>query len=90
MTTTQLFNEIQKVNGNVVMTNMFDYAINKNKRFNYIYLQSEPTEEIMAMCKTNGFEIIKNKMWKSAGSAMESSNVWEILPINRNEVELVD
>ena len=72
------------------MTTLFDYAINKDKSFKYIYLQSEPTEEVKAMCEANGFEIIKNKMWKSMGSAMASSIIWQILPINRNEVELVE
>lgn len=90
MTTTQFFNEIQKVNESAVMTTLFDYAINKDKSFKYIYLQSEPTEEVKAMCEANGFEIIKNKMWKSMGSAMASSIIWQILPINRNEVELVE
>ena len=89
MKTTKFFSEIKKVAKDSTITSMFAYVVNKDKRFYEIILHSEPTKEVQDMCAENGFSIKKNIMHVNEGGEMVAHTVWEVRPINAEDIEYV-
>ena len=54
MKTTELYKEIKKVANDTTLENVFAYRINHDKRFYQIFLHSEPSDKVKAMCEKNG------------------------------------
>lgn len=89
MKTTKFFNEIKKVAKDSTISSMFDYSVNRDKNFHEIILHSEPTKEVQDMCAKNGFSITKNIMHVNEGGEMVAHTVWEVRPINAEDIEFV-
>lgn len=71
MKTTEFFKEIKKVAQDSSIVSLLDYSVNQDKRFYEIYLYSEPSERIKAMCEKNGFRINKTLLCKNDTETLE-------------------
>lgn len=89
MKTTKFFSEIKKVAKDSTLESMFDYSVNQDKNFYEIILHSEPTKKVQDMCTKNGFSITKNIMHVNEGGEMVAHTVWEVRPINAEDIEFV-
>lgn len=89
MKTTKFFSEIKKVAKDSTITHMFDYSVNQDKNFYEILLHSEPTKKVQNMCVKNGFSITKNIMHVNEGGKMVAHNVWEVRPINAEDIQFL-
>ena len=89
MKTTKFFSEIKKVAKDSTITSMFDYSVNQDKNFYEIILHSEPTKKVQNMCAKNGFSITKNIMHVNEGGDMVAHTIWEVRPINAENIEIV-
>ena len=89
MKTTKFFSEIKKVAKDSTITSMFDYSVNQEKNFYEIILHSEPTKKVQNMCEKNGFSITKNIMHVNEGGEMVAHTIWEVRPINAEDIEIV-
>jgi len=87
MKTTKFFSEIKKVAKDSTIESMFAYSVNPDKNFYEIILHSEPTKKIEAMCKKNGFSIEKNILNKNENGEMVQHTIWEVRPINAEDIE---
>lgn len=88
MKTTKFFSEIKKVAKDSTITSMFDYSVNQDKNFYEIILHSEPTKKVQDMCAKNGFSITKNIMHVNEGGEMVAHTIWEVRPINAEDIEI--
>ena len=88
MKTTKFFSEIKKVAKDSTITCMFDYSVNQNKKFYEIILHSEPSKKVKDMCAKNGFSITKNIMYVNECGEMVAHTIWEVRPINAEDVEI--
>ncbi len=88
MKTTKFFSEIKKVAKDSIITSMFDYSVNHDKNFYEIILHIEPTKMVQDMCAKNGFSIKKNIMHANEGGEMEAYTIWEVRPINTEDIEI--
>lgn len=89
MKTTKFFSEIKKVANDSTITSIFDYNVHQDKKFYEIILHSEPTEDVQDMCAKNGFSITKNIMHVNEGGEMVAHTIWEVRPINIENIEFV-
>ena len=89
MKTTKFFSEIKKVAKDSTITSMFAYSVNQDNNFYEIILHSEPTKKVQDMCAKNGFSITKNIMYVNEGGEMVAHTIWEVLPINAEDIEYV-
>lgn len=89
MKTTKFFSEIKKVAKDSTITSMFAYSVNQDKNFYEIILRSEPTKKVQDMCAKNGFSITKNIMNVNEDGEMVAHTVWEVRPINAEDIEYV-
>jgi len=89
MNTTKFFSEIKQVAKDSTLESMFDYAVNQKKNIYEIILHSEPTKKVQDMCEKNGFGIKKNIMHVNEGGEMVAHTIWEVRPINAEDIELV-
>jgi hypothetical protein len=67
---------------------MFDYSFNQNQNFYEIILHSEPTKKVQDMCAKNGFSITKNINNVCENGEMVAHTVWEVRPINAEDIEI--
>ncbi len=88
MKTTKFFSEIKKVAKDSTITSMFDYSVNQNQNFYEIILHSEPTKKVQDMCAKNGFSITKNINNVCENGEMVAHTVWEVRPINAEDIEI--
>ena len=88
MKTTKFFSEIKKVAKDSTITSMFDYSVNQDKNFYEIILHSEPTKKVQDMCAKNGFSITKNIMHVNEVGEMVAHTIWEVRPINAEDIEI--
>ena len=89
MKTTMFFSEIKKVAKDSTITSMFDYSVNHDKNFYEIILHSEPTMKVQDMCAKNGFDITKNINNVCENGMMVAHTIWEVRPINAEDIEFV-
>lgn len=89
MKTTKFFSEIKKVAKDSTLESMFDYIVNRDKNFYEIILHIEPTKEVQDMCAKNCFSIKKNIMHVNEGGEIVAHTVWEVRPINADDIEFV-
>ena len=88
MKTTKFFSEIKQVAKDSTITSMFDYSVNQNQNFYEILLHSEPTAKVKAMCEKHGFSIHQNIQHRNEGGEMVAHTVWEVRPINAEDIEI--
>ena len=88
MKTTKFFSEIKRVAKDSAITSIFDYSVNQDKNFYEIILHSEPTKKVQNMCAKNGFSIKKNIMHVNEGGEMVAHTIWEVRPINAEDIEI--
>lgn len=88
MKTTKFFSEIKKVAKDSTLESMFDYSVNQDERFYEIFLHSEPTKKVQDMCAKNGFSIKENIMHVNEGDEMVAHTIWEVRPINTEDIEI--
>ena len=89
MKTTKFFSEIKKVAKDSTITSMFDYSVNREKDFYEIILHSEPTKKVQDMCAKNGFSIKQNINNVCENDKMVQHTIWEVRPINAEDIEFV-
>lgn len=89
MKTTEFFKEIKKVAKDSTIENMFAYSVNRDKYFYEIFLHSEPTKKVQDMCANNGFSIKQNIMYRNVGGEMGEHTIWEVRPVDVNDIEYV-
>ena len=89
MKTTKFFSEIKKVANDSTINSVFAYSVNPDKNFYEIYLHSEPTAKVKAMCEKNGFSIKENILNVNEGGEMVAHKIWEVMPTDANEIEYV-
>lgn len=87
MKTTEFFKEIKKVAKDSSLESVFAYRISPDKTFYEIVLHSEPSKRVQNMCVKNGFSIKQNIMHVNEGGEMVAHTIWDILPINVDEIE---
>ena len=90
MKTTKFFSEIKKVANDSTINSVFAYSVNPDKNFYEIYLHSEPTAKVKAMCEKNGFSIKENILNVNEGGEMVAHKIWEVMPTDANEIEYVN
>ena len=88
MKTTKFFSEIKKVAKDSTLESMFDYAVNQNQNFYEILLHSEPSAKVKTMCEKYGFSIKQNIQHRNEGGEMVAHTVWEVRPINVEDIEI--
>ncbi len=92
MKTTIFFSEIKKVANDSTLVRMFDYGVNHEKKFYEILLHGEPSKKILTLCKKNGFSIRQNitNVWvNGVNREWKKHTVWEVIPIDANDIEYV-
>ena len=89
MKTTKFFSEIKKVANDSTINSVFAYSVNPDKNFYEIYLHSEPTAKVKALCEKNGFSIKENILNVNEGGEMVAHKIWEVMPTDANEIEYV-
>lgn len=89
MKTTKFFTEIKKVAKDSTLESMFAYCVNPDKNFYEIFLHSEPSKKVQAMCEKNGFSIEKNINNVCENGEMVAHTIWEVRPINAEDIEYV-
>ena len=89
MKTTKFFSEIKKVANDSTIESMFAYSVNPDNNFYEIILHSEPTAKVKSLCEKNGFSIEKNIMNVNEGGEMVAHTIWEVRPINAEDIEFV-
>lgn len=88
MKTTKFFTEIKKVANDSTINSVFAYSVNPDKNFYEIYLHSEPTAKVKAMCEKYGFSINENILNVNEGGEMVAHKIWEVRPINAEDIEI--
>lgn len=92
MKTTIFFSEIKKVANDSTLERMFDYGVNHEKKFYEILLHGEPSKKILTLCEKNGFSIRQNitNVWvNEVNGEWKRHTVWEVIPIDANDIEYV-
>lgn len=89
MKTSTFFLEMKKVT-NCTLKISFDYSVNRYKDFYEIILNREPTEDVKDMCEKNGFSVKKNILHINEGGEMVSKTIWEVKPVDANDIEYVE
>ncbi len=89
MKTTIFFSEIKKVANDSTLERMFDYGVNHEKKFYEILLHGEPSKKILTLCEKNGFSIKQNINNVCVNGEWEEHTVWEVIPIDTNDIEYV-
>jgi hypothetical protein len=87
MKTTKFFSEIKKVEKNSTIEVMFAYSVNPDKKFYEIILHSEPSKKVQNMCEKNGFSIKQNINNVCENGEMVQYTIWEVRPINAEDIE---
>jgi hypothetical protein len=90
MKTTQFFPEIKKVAKDSTMHIVFSYEINPKQNFFQIFLHSEPTDKVKALCEKRGFSIKQNTLSEMKDGQMVQTTIWELLPNDLTEIETTD
>lgn len=89
MKTTKFYTEIKRNANDAELGTCFSYGINPDKDYYIIFLHQEPTQEVVEMCKDNGFKINQNVLHINENGKMVARNIWEVMPKNADEIEYV-
>lgn len=66
--TEQLFNEIKGLGYNAELTDMFAYAVDKNRRFWEIMVYDRPDERLFQLAQSYGAALCENILNKEEGA----------------------
>lgn len=91
MKTLELYNKIKELGINAEMISMFSYRINKNKRFNMIEVFESPSIEGIELCDSYNCKLMANILnKKNEYGEFDQVVVYEVYPINLNDIEFVE
>lgn len=91
MKTLELYNKIKELGINAEMISMFSYRINKDKRFNAIEVFEAPSIELIRLCDSYNCQLIANILnKKNEYGEFDQVVVYEVYPINLNDIEFVE
>lgn len=91
MKTLELYNKIKELGINAEMISMFSYRINKDKRFNMIEVFEAPSIELIELCDSYNCKLMANILnKKNEYGEFDRVIVYEVYPINLNDIEFVE
>ena len=91
MKTLELYNKIKELGINAEMISMFSYRINKDKRFNTIDVFEAPSIVLIRLCDSYNCQLIANILnKKNEYGEFDQVVVYEVYPINLNDIEFVE
>lgn len=94
MKTLELYNKIKELGINAEMISMFSYRINKDKRFNMIEVFEAPSIELIELielCDSYNCKLMANILnKKNEYGEFDRVVVYEVYPINLNDIEFVE
>ena len=91
MKTLELYNKIKELGINAEMISMFSYRINKDKRFYTIEVFEVPSIELIELCDSYNCKLIANILnKKNEYGEFDQVVVYEVYPINLNDIEFVE
>ena len=91
MKTLELYNKIKELGINAEMISMFSYRINKDKRFNMIEVFNDPSIELIELCDSYNCKLMANILnKKNEYGEFDRVVVYEVYPINLNDIEFVE
>ena len=90
MKTLELYNKIKELGINAEMISMFSYRINKDKRFYTIEVFEVPSIELIELCDSYNCKLMANILnKKNEYGEFDQVVVYEVYPINLNDIEFV-
>ena len=78
--TEQLFSEIKNLGYNAELTNMFEYVVDKDRRFWEILVYDEPDEQLIKLVQSYNATMRKNVLHNEVlNEGLSPMNVYEVV-----------